>query len=98
MLSSQACKSETIKASHTQLVLVMLWVCRAGQSIVQMARQGEHGYEYAIKLFVRREAFEEERGIYCNRHEGLGRHASSLMLPQVLSFYQTCSFNLCSVV
>ena len=49
---------------------------------MQMARQGEHGHEYAIKFFVRQQAFEEERSIYCNRAEGLGRHASTLMLPQ----------------
>ena len=54
----------------------------AGQSIVQMARQGEHGHEYAIKFFVKKEAFVEESGIYCNRGEGLGRHSASLMLPQ----------------
>lgn len=53
-----------------------------------MARQGEHGHEYAIKLFIKQEAFHEERRIYCDSTSGLGAHAASLMLPQVRTSYR----------
>jgi hypothetical protein len=61
--------------------IAYLWMTahrmHAGQAIVQMAYSPNSRLEYAVKFFIARDAFEQERALYCG-HNPLGR-----FLPQV---------------
>ena len=51
--------------------------CCAGQAIVQMAYSTTSRMEYAVKFFVARSAFEQEKELYC------GQNPLGQFLPQV---------------
>lgn len=64
--------------------------CGAGQAVVQIAEERSSREQYAIKLFLSRSAFNQEKSLYEDSVAPLGRFLPKLRFPSTTLYRCHC--------